>query len=341
MKRHLAIILISATILMFSRDALAQARTYVAYVGSYSPATVYNLNDMVSMGSQFYISLAAENLNNAPASSPSMWAAMSPTTGTQGPAGAMGPQGPAGPQGAVGAAGPAGAMGPAGAPGGNSLAGKKFALFADSIGQILGNYWQNQLMARTGMVEVYQNAQNGRKIGQIFADYDGTGNTFQMPSGSTGYLGTTVGNTLAQDLAAAAPDVILIALGTNDALTPLGSPGDAKTAATLYGAILNAVDTIAAAYPSAQILWITPYQYNPAAYAGGTGGGNYATNLAIVNAIKTVCGEFGVTVNDILDNSTLNPYNWTLYLGDGVHINAAGADAFYVPRLVAELREMF
>jgi lysophospholipase L1-like esterase len=223
----------------------------------------------------------------------------------------------------------------------NPLAGKKFALFADSIGQILGNYWQNQLIARTGMVEVYQNAQSGRKIAQIFADYNGAGSTFVMPSGSTGYLGTTPGNTLAQDLTAAAPDVIVIALGTNDGTTTLGSPGDSATAATLYGEVLNAVNTIAAAYPSAQILWTTPYQYNPADYGGGTGGGNYATNLAIVNAIKTVCGSYGVTVNDILENSTLNQYNWSLYLGDGVHINPAGANAFYVPRLAGVLKGMF
>jgi hypothetical protein len=250
MKRHLAMFLISAAILVFSRDAFAQSRTYVAYVGGYSPATAYNLNDVVSEGSQFYISLAAENLNNPPASSSSMWAAVSPTTATQGPAGAMGlvgpagppgpagstgatgpagttgaigpagavgPVGPAGPQGAVGATGPAGAIGPsgppvmyvgpytsavaysigdgvseggsayvslvaanlghdpgsspaqwgvlagAGAPAISSLYGKKFALFADSIGQVLGNYWQMQLIARTGMVEVYQNALGGRK----------------------------------------------------------------------------------------------------------------------------------------------------------------------------------
>ena len=234
----------------------------------------------------------------------------------------MGPIGPSGTPGA------AGLTGQAGAPAVSALGGKKFALFADSIGQSLGNYWQNRLMAKTGTLEVYHNAENGGRIGQIFADYSGVGSTFVTPSGSTGYLGTTPGNTLAQDLAAAAPDVIIIALGTNDALTTLGSSADSKTSATLYGEILDAVDTIAAAYPSAQILWITPYQYNPADYGGGTGGGNDTANLAIVNAIKTVCGQYGVTVNDILNNGTLNKYSWSLYLSDGVHLSPAAATLF-------------
>ena len=39
----------------------AQSRTFVAYVGSYDAGTVYNLNDMVSSETKFYISLAANN----------------------------------------------------------------------------------------------------------------------------------------------------------------------------------------------------------------------------------------------------------------------------------------
>jgi hypothetical protein len=63
---------------------------------------------MVSVGSQFYISLAANNLNNAPASSASMWEPVSPSTGIQGPAGPAGAAGPPGPIGVSGAQGPAG-----------------------------------------------------------------------------------------------------------------------------------------------------------------------------------------------------------------------------------------
>jgi hypothetical protein len=52
-------------------------RTYVAYVGAYSGATVYNLNDMVLSGSTVYISLSYANAGNAPSTSPSFWQAMS------------------------------------------------------------------------------------------------------------------------------------------------------------------------------------------------------------------------------------------------------------------------
>ena len=96
--------------LTWASAGMAQTRTFVAYAGVYSAATAYNLNDMVSVGDGFYISLAAGNVGNAPASSAAQWAAVS--SGTAGAAGAVGATGPAG---ATGAAGAAGATGPAGA----------------------------------------------------------------------------------------------------------------------------------------------------------------------------------------------------------------------------------
>jgi hypothetical protein len=44
--------------LALSVPGLAQTRTFVSYVGCYSSATEYNLNDMVSTATGFYISLA-------------------------------------------------------------------------------------------------------------------------------------------------------------------------------------------------------------------------------------------------------------------------------------------
>ena len=98
----------------------AQTRTFVAYVGSYDAGTVYNLNDMVSSGEKFYISLEANNWGNPPAASNAAWALVSSgdgaagVSGPMGPSGATGPQGPAGLQGATGPSGPAGATGPVG-----------------------------------------------------------------------------------------------------------------------------------------------------------------------------------------------------------------------------------
>ena len=101
--------------LAWATAGTAQTRTYVAYAGVYSATTAYNVNDMVSLGDAFYISLAADNLNHAPASSAARWAAVS--SGTAGTAGAMGVAGPSGPAGATGAAGPSGPAGATGATG--------------------------------------------------------------------------------------------------------------------------------------------------------------------------------------------------------------------------------
>ena len=95
----------------------AQTRTFVAYVGNYDAGTVYHLNDMVSVGENFYISLQAANENSAPATNPSAWALVSAGASLAGPAGPQGPQGPQGAQGATGAQGPVGPAGPAGAMG--------------------------------------------------------------------------------------------------------------------------------------------------------------------------------------------------------------------------------
>jgi hypothetical protein len=108
MARRLAICFGLLVLLAYSFSGNAQTRTFVAYVGSYDAATAYNLNDIVSVGEDFYISLTAHNAGNSPATNASAWAAMSRGSGLAGPAG---------PQGATGAAGPAGAMGLAGAQG--------------------------------------------------------------------------------------------------------------------------------------------------------------------------------------------------------------------------------
>jgi hypothetical protein len=112
--------------------ALAQSRTFLAYAGNYSATTEYSVSDLVSDGGEFYVSLTANNLGNAPASSASQWARLG--------SGAAGPPGPAGPAGAIGAtgatgagttgatgpmgpAGPVGPLGPAGPPGPTGAAG--------------------------------------------------------------------------------------------------------------------------------------------------------------------------------------------------------------------------
>ncbi len=112
--------------LNFVLPTIAQTRTFVAYVGSYSAVTAYNLNDMVSVGNEFYISLTSNNLGNAPASNGSGWAQVGAgggavgaagATGATGPQGSAGPMGPGGPQGVAGAQGATGPQGLAGSQG--------------------------------------------------------------------------------------------------------------------------------------------------------------------------------------------------------------------------------
>jgi len=129
----LSITLLLTLALTNSLPARAQTRTFVAYMGSYSAETVYNVNDMVSLGSDFYISLVANNGNNPPVTSATQWALVSSgnvtaiatgatavegPVGPAGPAGAAGPVGPSGAQGVVGPMGPAGPVGPMGPVGG-------------------------------------------------------------------------------------------------------------------------------------------------------------------------------------------------------------------------------
>lgn len=95
----------------------AQTRTFVAYAGAYSADATYSVNDMISVGSDFYISLAANNRGNAPAASVAEWAKVSTASGSAGAQGAVGVAG------ATGATGPMGPMGMPGVPGPQGVAG--------------------------------------------------------------------------------------------------------------------------------------------------------------------------------------------------------------------------
>ncbi len=83
MRRYATSIFLYLT-LAFTFPAIAQTRSLVAYVGSYSAGTTYNLNDMVLSEGVFYISLGANNVDNAPISSPSQWVPLSSSSSGDG-----------------------------------------------------------------------------------------------------------------------------------------------------------------------------------------------------------------------------------------------------------------
>jgi hypothetical protein len=119
---------------------VAQTKTFVAYVGNYSSATAYGLNDMVSSGGVFYVSLEANNLGNLPESSAAEWAAASSAaTGTVGATGAQGPAGAQGATGATGAVGPVGPQGATGAAGSAGVGGEVRETRTLSVAAVKGN----------------------------------------------------------------------------------------------------------------------------------------------------------------------------------------------------------
>ena len=222
---------------------------------------------------------------------------------------------------------------------GQPLLGKKYAVIGDSITQQA--MWQAILESKTGMVKVYQNARSGRPISHAFDDYTGTGNTFVDNGDIAGYVGCTVGNTFAQDMAATAPDVLFIELGTNDGDTPTGTQADINNGTTWWGRVNSVVSAVLAARPAMKVIFITPYQINPAAYPTKWDSTAPAKLADMVTAIKYICGLSGCTVVDLLHESGINQYNWSTLLQDGIHINTAGANYGFVPQLIAGLRKIF
>ena len=83
------------------------------YLGAYTSATNYGLNDGVVYGGATYISLAGGNRGNAPDLSASWWGLLA-QVGAAGPAGDAGSTGQTGPTAATGATGATGAAGAAG-----------------------------------------------------------------------------------------------------------------------------------------------------------------------------------------------------------------------------------
>jgi hypothetical protein len=98
------------------------------WMGPWSSATSYALNDLVERLGSTYFCIAATSLNEAPESNPLVWDLVAQKgdagdTGAQGPQGNQGATGPQGPQGATGATGAAGATGPQGPQGDTGPAG--------------------------------------------------------------------------------------------------------------------------------------------------------------------------------------------------------------------------
>ena len=138
-----------------------------------------------------------------------------------------------------------------------------------------------------------------------------------------------------QDIPAA--DFIMIFMGTNDYghETPLGSLEDTQDG-TFYGALNVIIPALVTMHPSSKIVFVTPMHrygfgtskiletpFTSDDVANGVG----AALCDYVDALKTVCANYGVSVIDLYTECSLDPADASVrsaYIPDGLHPNAAG-----------------
>lgn len=142
----------------------------------------------------------------------------------------------------------------------------------------------------------------------------------------------TLGNfcTRAQQMQKTA-DAIIVFGGTNDyghGDAPLGTPQD-RTPKTFYGALHTLILYLLNAYPTAQIVFLTPlHRVGESNRLYNERGMRLSGNLqAYVDIILAVCGEYGLPVLDLFRTSGLQPNVPIIketFVPDGLHPNAAG-----------------
>ncbi len=230
--------------------------------------------------------------------------------------------------------------------------GKKWYHVGDSISAIYGGGWLPGVVANTGIVQVGQDAHTGRDTQAIFEYYglnsagsytgpdpvngiaqDPTSQGVQNVWADGNSRWTIAGKTLPQVLAAAAPDLITIYLGTNDENGAMGTVNDPPSANTECGFIKTAIEGYMRAYPSARLMWIAPYK---TIYPLSNG-----TQLPIVTAIKAVCELYGVPVLDLDATSGVNPLTYSVYLRDGIHPGDGAGMAMLTRRVSAFINGLF
>ena len=126
-------------------------------------------------------------------------------------------------------------------------------------------------------------------------------------------------------------DKVFVFGGTNDyghGDAPLGTPQD-RTPKTFYGALHTLILYLLNAYPTAQIVFLTPlHRVGESDRLYNERGMRLSGNLqAYVDIILAVCGEYGLPVLDLFRTSGLQPNVPIIketFVPDGLHPNAAG-----------------
>jgi lysophospholipase L1-like esterase len=195
---------------------------------------------------------------------------------------------------------------------------KKWGVFGDSISADFVQAWQNAVSVYHGMTLTFQDARHGRFPNQIFENYSGSPLTrvTSTTTPASSIIGGTVGNTLAQDIAAL--DLLLIELGTNTPQNAFGTVNDTPTTDSFCGNMMSALEAIMTAKPSIRLAWITPYR------ATGSFMANPTQFLQLNGLIKSVAMLYSIPVIDIGSIAGFNSFTWSTFLIDGVHPNPTG-----------------
>jgi hypothetical protein len=124
--------------------------------GTWSSSVTYAINDVVTYNDTSWVSRAASNLNNAPASN-SYWQLLS-NRGPTGPVGSIGPSGPTGPVGATGISGPSGLPGNPGSAGPTGPTGITGPTGPTGVGAqlIFTGQWSSSTSYTLNRVVIYQ-----------------------------------------------------------------------------------------------------------------------------------------------------------------------------------------
>ena len=141
-------------------------------------------------------------------------------------------------------------------------------------------------------------------------------------------------------------NLVLVMGGVNDFnnAVPLGSFGD-KDSHTFYGAVEFVLTTLINQNPARQIVFMTPMKSN-FKHATKNYPNSFQKNsqnlnaVDYVNAIKEVCGAYGVPVIDMFNESGISPFNEAqqkLYMPDALHYNEEGYKRL-AKRIAAGLR---
>jgi lysophospholipase L1-like esterase len=201
----------------------------------------------------------------------------------------------------------------------NPFAGKKWAVFGDSISQ-----------PNTDGLDKYYNY-IATNLGMEVTSYAAGGSGYFKGGSSAGYGANNIIDKLTN--APEGYDIISFMAGVNESSKEMGSPTDATPTSeptTLCGAVRKAIELAIEKYPTAQIFLITP--------TPGTGNNatpSQKTLNTYANNQMEIAKIYNIPYIDLYHTSGLRPWNAdnaAVYYRDYCHLVAAGHQ--YVAKLM-------